>query len=209
MKCISTYLANLCIRFDIIDEMSFEWCVYSIEKRIVTMVTWIVIIFIGVYCFGLAQSVAFILPFLWLRKYTNGYHASSYIGCLLLSVFVELFCISIARLIPRDMATLVLLFSNILILLCSPCNDVKIHLKLNEVHALKLRIKKLLLLLNIIYLILCWLQSFLSNHVVMALVADAVSLMLTVSYDQGNGEDFYAENKQDLVEKNRSEYDRT
>lgn len=178
MEALATYLTNLCIRHDLVDESSFDWCVYSIGKRLVTSITRFFLILIGCVLFGIIESSVFVFSLLLLRKFTNGYHASSYLGCLFLSILIEIACLSVAPLLSRSVLALAIVLSDILICAYAPYNDVKIHLTPSEIIAAKLQIRKLLVLLNITCLFLFAVHSYLLNYIAMVLIADSASLLL-------------------------------
>lgn len=178
MEAIAIYLANLCIRYDIVDKSLFDWCVYSIGKRLAISITRFFLILIGFTFFGIIETSVFISSLLLLRTFTNGYHASSYLGCLFLSILVEVICLSIAPFLSRSILAFAIVLSDVLICAYAPYNDVKIHLTPNEIVATKLQTRKLLVLLNIACLFLSAVQPYLLNYIVMALIADAASLLL-------------------------------
>ena len=176
MRAFAVWLTKQCISFDLIEKDLFEWCVYSFEKRITSLLTWVFLLTIGFYFFGVIHTIAFVGSFLFLRKYTNGYHASTYLGCLMLSILVELFGLTFAQSLPLIPAVIMVCLSDIVIMIYAPCNDIKIHLNAAEGLALKTKIRRCVLLLNGTYIILAILQSSISNYIAVALAADAISL---------------------------------
>lgn len=180
MRLIAIWLSKQCVALNLIEEDLFEWCVYSFEKRITSILTWAFLMAIGFHFFGIIHSMVFILCFLLLRSCTNGYHASTYGGCLLLSIFVELICLTLAQLLPYIFTVVIVFLADIMILAYAPINDIKIHLDGAEIHALKQRIRIYLILLNSIYIILGLLQLSVSNCIAMALIADAISLSVKI-----------------------------
>lgn len=178
MRSVAIWLSKQCISFNLIEEDLFEWCVYSIEKRIISILTWIFLLTIGFRFLGVVHSIAFIASFLFLRKYTNGYHASTYWRCLILSISVELICLTIAQLLPYIFAVITVCLADSTILIYAPSNNVKVHFSNSEILALKEKIKIYLFLINGIYLILILFQLSISNCIAMALLADAISLLI-------------------------------
>ena len=73
----------------LLDESYSEWFAYSIEKRVTTLLTWLVQCLIGGFCFGWTLTISFSVFFLLIRKYTNGYHAATYSKCLFHSILLE------------------------------------------------------------------------------------------------------------------------
>lgn len=176
MKKFAVWLSKQCVYHDIIEKDLFDWCVYSIEKRITSFLSKLLLLLVGFLLFGAIQSITFTICFFLLRKYTNGYHASTYLGCLLLSIFVEIICLILAQFLPYQIAIITVCLSDILIIVRAPNNNIKIHFDAAEIMALKAKIRKYLLLINCIYIVMIVLQFPLSNCIAMALLADAVSL---------------------------------
>ena len=68
MREFAAWLTKQCISFDLIEKDLFEWCVYSLEKRIASLLTWVFLLAIGFYFFGVIHTIAFVGSFLFLRK---------------------------------------------------------------------------------------------------------------------------------------------
>lgn len=82
MKDFARQLTQKCVSMGLLDESYSEWFAYSIEKRVTTLLTWLVQCLIGGFCFGWTLTISFSVFFLLIRKYTNGYHAATYSKCL-------------------------------------------------------------------------------------------------------------------------------
>lgn len=52
MDEVAKKIAVFCVKNELVEQGMFEWCVYSIEKKLVTFSTWVVLIFIGACLFG-------------------------------------------------------------------------------------------------------------------------------------------------------------
>lgn len=63
------------------DEDSIEYCKYGIEITISSLLNVLLIIIIGLIFNCALQSIIFLLVFINLRRYTGGYHASTYLRC--------------------------------------------------------------------------------------------------------------------------------
>ena len=74
MDEVAKKIADFCVKNELVEQGMFEWCVYSIEKKLVTFSTWVVLISIGTRLFGFRCTLCFTLGFLVLRRRTNGYH---------------------------------------------------------------------------------------------------------------------------------------
>ena len=102
MNEIAKKLAGICVKNKLVAPEMFEWCVYSIEKKMVTFCTWVVLISIGAHLFGFPCTLCFTLGFLVLRRRTNGYHAKTYIRCLIGSILIECSSIFAVRNAPME-----------------------------------------------------------------------------------------------------------
>ena len=89
MKDFARQLTQKCVSMGLLDESYSEWFAYSIEKRVTTLLTWLVQCLIGGFFFGWTLTISFSVFFLLIRKYTNGYHAATYSKCLFHSILLE------------------------------------------------------------------------------------------------------------------------
>lgn len=176
MKNFAVSIAYWCLSFGIIDKEQVEWCIYSIEKRITTITTWLFILLIGTICFGVVQSAIFTLFFFFLRQTTNGYHATSYLSCLILSLTVEIIFLLVGSIISCDISIALLILSDVIIWNFSPSNNLCIHLDQEEMSALKIKSQKRLVVLNVFYFLLFIYRSEIANYALMGMLADALSL---------------------------------
>ena len=181
MKSFAALIAYWCLSFELIDKEQLEWCAYSIEKRITTIVTWVFILLIGSLFFGVIQSLLFTLFFFFLRQTTNGFHASSYLSCLILSIVVEIVFLSIASIISCSISTyrisiVSIILADIIIWNFAPSNNLCIHLDQEEIWALKRKSQKRLIVLNISYFLLVIFKPAISSYALMGILADAISL---------------------------------
>lgn len=184
MNEIAKKLASICVKNELVDPEIFEWCVYSIEKRLVTFCTWSVLIAIGAHLFGFPCTLGFTLGFLALRCRTNGYHAKTYIGCLIGSILIECNSIFVVRNAPMEWLTLIIVLSNLIILKVAPVNNKQIHLTASEMNAMKKDVHKILVGMDFLYFlcVFCYPVSDIGKGLVAALAADAITLVATDLY---------------------------
>ena len=178
MDEVAKKIADFCVKNELVEQGMFEWCVYSIEKKLVTFSTWVVLIFIGACLFGFQCVLCFTLGFLVLRRRTNGYHAKTYIGCLLGSILIECNSIFMVRNLSMEGIVLIIALSNLIILKVAPVNNEQIHLTVDEMNAMKKEIRKVLIGMDILCLlcIFCHTRTM-GNGLVAALAADAITLV--------------------------------
>lgn len=182
MDEVAKKIAVFCVKNELVEQGMFEWCVYSIEKKLVTFSTWVVLIFIGACLgaclFGFQCVLCFTLGFLVLRRRTNGYHAKTYIKCLIVSLLIECGSIFVVQNISMERLVFIIIFSNLTIFKFAPVNNEQIHLTVDEMNAMKKEIRKVLIGMDILCLlcIFCHTRTM-GNGLVAALAADAITLV--------------------------------
>ena len=173
MNLIATHLAKRFLKRELIAEESLEWCIYGIEKRLSMFTTWTLLILLGSYCF------------VTLRKYSNGYHAKTYIHCLLLSLILQSVSMILIKALPTKFFGFVWIFSDFVILKIAPVNNNQLHLTQSELSALKERIPYVLFFVNLTCIILRSppIEKTLSNELeglTAAMLSDALTLLIFV-----------------------------
>ena len=136
MDEVAKKIADFCVKNELVEQGMFEWCVYSIEKKLVTFSTWVVLISIGTRLFGFRCTLCFTLGFLVLRRRTNGYHAKTYIKCLIVSLLIECGSIFVVQNISMERLVFIIIFSNLTIFKFAPVNNEQIHLTVDEMNAM-------------------------------------------------------------------------
>lgn len=120
---ITEVLAEQAIRKSIIEVEQKEIFCYGIEKRLTSLL-------VGIPCFLFAVLVSdfwgafvFNMSFFFIRKYSNGFHASTILMCLLSSLFCEfLFLGIIYPLLTPTFVLFIMSFSVPIIILLAPYN---------------------------------------------------------------------------------------
>ena len=183
MHNFSMLLTQTCLSRGLVDESYAEWLTYSIEKRLTTLSTLFLLCLIGFFGFGWKSTLSFSVFFLLIRKYTNGYHAATYIKCLLCSSLLAVVLLaSISYVFCTGKALLFLtIVSDATILCIAPVNNKSIHWSTDEFKAAKIAVRWLLLILNIFAILLVEVQIAPSilQGLVAALTADAITLSIS------------------------------
>ncbi len=174
IKCF----ALKCIALNIIEPKSYEWLVYSMLKRLTTWVTWALLILVGGLFFGFVQTIVFGFCFLFLRACTNGFHATSYMRCLFLSLCMEICCLWLSNRFSLLATTIFLIISDLVVWFNSPSNNACIHLSIDEICALRKKSRIRLIVINLICLFDIIYLGNLFRCVAAALIADAISLIV-------------------------------
>jgi accessory gene regulator B len=123
--------------------------VYGIEIIIEKIITFSILMIMAVYTNITIPSALFIIFFLALRRYTGGFHANSYFGCLFSTVAIYLICSHILMPVLMKEVNYVLfgvIISSIIIYLFAPINHPNMNLNPNEIKILKRKAEFVLLL---------------------------------------------------------------
>lgn len=136
MHSLLCRFAQGCVNKEIISCEELDWLVYGLEKRITTAIVAIAFFLIGLKVAAMPTVISFLLCFYFLRVRTNGYHANSFIGCLIFSLTLELFFLIV--LLPRlEFSILICLnvSSFIIIFALAPFTNKNMHLDEDELIA--------------------------------------------------------------------------
>ena len=114
----------------------------------------------------------------------NGYHAKTYIRCLIGSILIECSSIFVVRNAPMEWLILIIVLSNLMVLKVAPVNNKQIHLTAGEMNAMKKEIRKILIGMDILCLlcVFCYPASDMGKGLVAALAADAITLVAADLY---------------------------
>jgi accessory gene regulator protein AgrB len=136
---ICTRLTECFVQNGILEHSLADWCIYWLQKRILTGLVVSVMLVLGHLLFGLKVTVCFLIGLLPLRRRLNGYHTKSPYTCMVMSVGVML----LALLIHSTFSELVsLIFSIVNFVLCLGLveyvlddgqEDLQLHLTAEEV----------------------------------------------------------------------------
>lgn len=78
------------VQYGILDQELTDWCIYWLQKRILTTFTVSLMLVLGSFIFDVKTTLCFLLGLLPLRRRLNGYHTKSPCTCMVLSVSVML-----------------------------------------------------------------------------------------------------------------------
>ncbi len=139
MHMIAHAFAIRCIKAGLIAEDDTEWFIYGIEKRLTTLITSSFFLLVGSYLSVPSVTLIYLVSFLFLRSRTNGFHAKTYINCLLLSIVNEvLFLRFLLPLLTVRVVWFLNIVSIFVILLTAPANTTFIHMSQDEIKQTKI-----------------------------------------------------------------------
>ena len=119
---ISEKITNRLIRDNVIDDCNREIYLFGVEQFLTTVLNIITTLVIGIVLGELWQSLLFVLLFMALRTYAGGYHASTPIGCYLLTSSIITIALSVLKYIKINIFVCIglLIISGVVILILSP-----------------------------------------------------------------------------------------
>lgn len=179
MKPIDSFV-GLCIQKEYVSQDEVPWLRYALERRIVSLTAFVVLLIIGLLITTPATLLAFLITFCALRSRTNGYHAKSVGGCLCYSILGEVFFLRVLPNVWNDVFALVALaVSIILIWFFAPYNHPNMDLSPKEVIACakgaKCRLSMLVFTLSELYVRK---QEQLAKGIILGIVMTASTLAM-------------------------------
>lgn len=143
MKYCVDRIVRYCFKNGLISESQIPWLRYSIEKRLSSIIGIIPFALLALLLSDFGCAFCFILSFCVLRSRINGYHSKTLIGCILVSLAIEILSFKIIYpvLTPiTAMATCIVCF--VILILFAPYNHPNMHYSADEVLALKKSIRR-------------------------------------------------------------------
>lgn len=181
MNNLCIIITNKLLNLGIVSEEKYEWCIYTIHKKLSLVISCIVIYIIGIISFNIYDTILITVILMNLRKRTGGYHAKNDMICYCLSISVIVLGVIIVEKVLYNNILLTLIIycvSVIIIIMFSPVNHPNIHFDTNEYLANK----KIVLKLMIFYTILIVISSILNLRIYFlittALLIDAASVVI-------------------------------
>lgn len=179
MKCIGS-LVDMCVAKGYITQDQAPWLYYGMEKRVSTVIVSIPMLIIGSLVSSPATSIAFYISFCLLRTRTNGIHAKTLVGCLVVSTLSEtIFLGFLPYILNASVGSALLITSAISIFILAPYNHPNMDLSDEEVKACAKSAKERLFILILLLIILYEIQlEQLATGILLGIVMVAVSLAL-------------------------------
>lgn len=129
---------DYCINNQLVSRDNETWLRYCLEKRISTLIVFVPFALIAVLISGFWTALVFITSFFYLRSQANGYHAKTHLGCLIGSLFLELFFLVYIEPMLDAILTLVLVGITIMVVFAlAPYNHPQMNLNDYEYSACK------------------------------------------------------------------------
>lgn len=130
------WITNYLVKNEIIDSETSEWFTYGVLHRLSTLSAILLLYPIASYLSSWTTALGFLLSFFFLRKRTNGYHAKSFLRCLVFSVLSVI--IIFLLILPHLTNNWILgstIVSGVVIFLLSPYRHPNINMTKEEIKA--------------------------------------------------------------------------
>ena len=115
---------------------------------------------------------------LYLRAYTTGHHAKSYLSCLINSCVIELLGVFLCNYFTPVISLCLAIGSSITILLVAPINNEQIHFSEKELAAVRTVCHKRLAILFVLHIVLLLILPISAYCISLAMYADAFLLLI-------------------------------
>lgn len=163
---ITKYLIKTLKNNGIFEEKNEAVVRYGLTGLLSTLFSFITIIFIGICCNCLFESILFTISFYFLRIYAGGYHADTPIKCYGISLIISTTIFALIHNINVSIITLHIIFviTSINILYIAPIDTTNKPLSLKEKKFYKKKTQHIIFIHSIVYLVsgitnnynICW-----------------------------------------------------
>ncbi len=174
-KLVVTFFRDVINQAENEDEK--EVVVYGLEVMLATIVNLFVLLFMGFVSNNLLETIIFIGCFCMIRGQAGGFHANSYLTCLLCSVFTYGFIIVVNPYITKEFNTLLIIsavLSYVVILMLAPILNGKRTFSLKEVKKIRKKVIIILILEAIVTIALYQTNFELYKFAIYAITTEGV-----------------------------------
>ena len=179
MEVLAKKIVSQWVKQGLVEESQAEWYVYGLLERLTTLCTFCVVVTLGSLVSTIWQSILFAIALMYLRAYTNGHHAKSYLSCLINSCVIELLGVFLCNYFTPVISLCLAIGSSITILLVAPINNEQIHFSEKELAAVRTVCHKRLAILFVLHIVLLLILPISAYCISLAMSADAFLLLIT------------------------------
>lgn len=148
-------IVTTCIEKGYVTPEKAPWLCYALEKRITSLLTFIPLCIIGLLLTNPATFLSFYFTFYLLRSLTNGWHAKTFLSCLVSSIMGEFVFLGVLSKLRHTAVIYIFVSISVLLLwMLSPYNHPNMRLAEDEIAACKYSVRKRLVLLALILIAL-------------------------------------------------------
>ena len=180
MENVAINITDYLIEKQLINSNKKEWCVYWVQKKILSLVSCLIFFAIAMYNHNAVETFVFVISLMLLRKRTGGYHANSLQVCILLSsLLVLVMPYGVDLISNKGFALFTVVTSLYIIQRFAPVNHPAMHMNVKECEeSRKLALKTFWVLLTVSILLLTVGKNILSYCIVLAMFCDSAFIVL-------------------------------
>lgn len=178
METIAKKIVFHWVQRGLVEESQAEWYVYGLLERITTLCSFSVVVTLGSLVSTIWQALLFAAALMYLRAYTNGHHAKTYLSCLINSCIIELIGVFLCNYLTPIISLCLAIGSAITILIVAPINNEQIHFSAEELAAVRTACHKRLAMLFVLQIVLLPILPVSAYCVSLAMSADAFLLLI-------------------------------
>ena len=183
MEQLSMYMSERMVMHGIISEADkLNYC-YSIQMLLEKVVGMSLILISAAYFHILLQTVAFLVVFVTIRRFSNGVHCRSSAGCFCASVLMCLSTSFIAPLLNSDCAMCMgVALAMVVLCIIATANNPDMNLTEAELHHLK-KLSRITVLVTggiLMIIILIFPQSEFVSYMALGVIYNAGSLLIAI-----------------------------
>ena len=106
---IASYLSSKMLAHNLINQELFEVYVYGLELSLSFVISTFIILLVGVLFNQIVSSVVFLVVFIFIRRFTGGYHATTFLRCQICFVSTFISVLSLSKLLPANIYIVIIL----------------------------------------------------------------------------------------------------
>lgn len=178
METLAKRIVSRWVQRGLIEESQAEWYVYALLERITTLCSFSAVVALGSLFSNVWHAFLFAVALMYLRAYTNGHHAKTYLGCLVNSCIIEILGVLLCTHLNSILSLFLSLISTIIIFSLAPLNNEQIHFSSEEFMAVRSVCHKRIVVLFILHIVLLLLLPVSAYCISLAMSADAFLLLI-------------------------------
>lgn len=178
METLAKRIVHHWIQRGLVEESYAEWYAYALLERLTTLCTFSVVVVLGAFVSNAWCAFLFATVLMYLRAYTNGHHAKTYLLCVINSCLIEILGVFLSKYLMPILSLLLAFGSAVIILIIAPINNDQIHYSAKEFAAVRTACHTRLTIVLVLHIVLLPFFPVCANCVSLAMSADAFLLLI-------------------------------
>lgn len=142
MRKIVDRLIQYYVREGIVEQEDIPWLQYGLERKISTITVGIPFFILAFFATDFLSAISFFATYFFIKKHLGGYHAKTILGCLILSLLLELiFLVVLPHYLFMPLSFIILILCALAILILAPYNHPKLHLTSEEIKSCQRKVR--------------------------------------------------------------------